>query len=115
MPRAHSSVTTRHRRRKILTAARGYWGGKHRLFRSAKEQIEKGLQYAYRDRKAKKREFRSLWIVRINAAAHQFGTNYSRLIDGMNKKNIAIDRKVLADMAVNDIKAFEQLVTLIKA
>ena len=115
MPRAHSSVVTKHRRNKIMRAARGYWGGKHRLFRSAKEQVEKGLGYSYRDRKKKKSEFRQLWIARINAAARQFGTNYSSLIDGMKKKNIVIDRKILADLAVRDLKAFEQVVSAVKA
>lgn len=115
MPRSSSSVPTRHRRNKILKAARGYYGGKHRLFKSAKEQVEKGLQYAYRDRKVKKREFRRLWIARINAAARQFDMNYSSFIDGLNKKNIQINRKVLADLAVKDIKAFEEIVTIIKA
>jgi large subunit ribosomal protein L20 len=115
MPRAHSSVVTRHRRNKFLRAARGYWGGKHRLFRSAKEQVEKGLQYSYRDRKKRKTEFRQLWISRINAAARQFGYNYSTLINGMKKKNIIIDRKLLADLAVKDIKAFEQVISVIKA
>ena len=115
MPRSSSSVPTRHRRNKILKAAKGYYGGKHRLFKSAKEQVEKGLQYAYRDRKVKKREFRRLWIARINAAARQFDMNYSSLIDGLNKKNIQINRKVLADLAVKDLKAFEEIVTIIKA
>ncbi|MBN2413496.1 50S ribosomal protein L20 [candidate division KSB1 bacterium] len=115
MPRSSSSVPTRHRRNKILKAARGYYGGKHRLFKSAKEQVEKGLQYAYRDRKVKKREFRRLWITRINAAARQFDMNYSSVIDGLNKKNIQINRKILADLAVKDIKAFEEIVTIIKA
>ncbi len=115
MPRSSSSVPTRHRRNKILKAAKGYYGGKHRLFKSAKEQVEKGLQYSYRDRKVKKREFRRLWIARINAAARQFGMNYSTLIDGLNKKNIQINRKILADLAVKDIKAFEEIVTIIKA
>jgi len=115
MPRSSSSVPTRHRRNKIIKAAKGYYGGKHRLFKSAKEQMEKGLQYAYRDRKAKKREFRRLWIARINAAARQFDMNYSSFIDGLNKKNIQINRKVLADLAVKDIKAFEEIVTTIKA
>ena len=115
MPRAHSSVPTRHRRNKILKAAKGYYGGKHRLFKTAKEQVEKGLQYAYRDRRKKKHEFRKLWIVRINAAARQFGMNYSSLISGMKKKNIIINRKILADLAVKDSKAFEQIVTTIKA
>lgn len=115
MPRSSSSVPTRHRRNKILKAAKGYYGGKHRLFKSAKEQMEKGLQYAYRDRKVKKREFRRLWIVRINAAARQFDMNYSSFIDGLNKKNIQLNRKVLADLAVKDLKAFEEIVTIIKA
>jgi len=115
MPRSSSSVPTRQRRNKILRAARGYYGGKHCLFKSAKEQVEKGLQYAYRDRKVRKREFRRLWIARINAAARIFGMNYSTLIDGLNKKNISINRKVLADLAVRDIKAFEQIVITIKA
>ena len=115
MPRAHSSVVTRHRRNKFLKAASGYWGGKHRLFKSAKEQVEKGLQYSYRDRKKRKSDFRQLWIARINAAARQFGYNYSTLIDGMKKKNIIINRKLLADLAVRDIKAFEQVISAIKA
>jgi len=85
------------------------------LCKSAKEQVEKRLQYSYRDRKVRKREFRTLWIARINAAARIFGMNYSSLIDGLNKKNITINRKVLADLAVRDIKAFEQIVTTIKA
>jgi len=115
MPRSSSSVTTRHRRNKILKAAKGYYGGKHRLFKSAKEQMEKGLQYAYRDRKVKKREFRRLWIARINAAARQFDMNYSFFIDGLKKKNIQLNRKVLADLAVKDLKAFEEIVTIINA
>ncbi len=115
MPRSHSSVPTRHRRKKILKAAKGYYQGKHSLFKTAKEQVEKGLQYAYRDRRARKREFRRLWIVRINAAARQFGMSYSTLINGLNQKNISINRKMLADLAVHDIKAFEEIVTSVKA
>jgi len=115
MPRAHSSVTTRHRRNKYLKAAKGYYGGKHRLFKTAKEQVEKSMLYAYRDRRARKREFRRLWIVRINAAARQYGMNYSSLIDGMNKKGIEINRKILADLAVKDIHAFEQIINTVKA
>ncbi len=110
MPRSHSPVVTRHRRNKYMKAAKGYWGGKSRLWRSAKEQVEKGLAYAYRDRRARRREFRSLWIVRINAAAHMFGMNYSSLIDGLKKHNVEINRKVLADLAVHDLPAFEALV-----
>lgn len=115
MPRSHSSVPTRRRRNKILKAAKGYYGGKHLLFKTAKEQVEKGMQYAYRDRKKRKSEFRKLWIVRINAAARQFGMNYSSLIDGMKKKNININRKILSDLAVSDLKTFEQIITAIKA
>ncbi len=115
MPRSHSSVPTKQRRNKILKAASGYYGGKSRLFKSAKEQVEKGLQYAYRDRRVKKREFRKLWIARINAAARMFGMSYSVFIDGLNKKDIQLNRKVLADMAVHDIKGFEQIVTAIKS
>lgn len=110
MPRSHSPVVTRHRRNKYMKAAKGYWGGKSRLWRSVVEQVEKGLVYAYRDRRARRREFRSLWIVRINAAAHMFGMNYSSLIDGLKKHNVEINRKVLADLAVHDLPAFEALV-----
>jgi large subunit ribosomal protein L20 len=115
MPRSSSSVPTRHRRNKILKAAKGYYGGKHRLFKSAKEQVEKGGQYSYRDRRVRRREFRSLWIARINAASRLFGMNYSTLISALNKKDIQINRKILADMAVNDIKAFEQVIVSAKA
>ncbi|OGB99472.1 50S ribosomal protein L20 [candidate division KSB1 bacterium RBG_16_48_16] len=115
MPRSSSSVPTRHRRNKILRAAKGYYGGKHRLFKSAKEQVEKGLKYSYRDRRVRRREFRRLWTIRINAAARLFGMNYSTLIDAMKKSNIQINRKMLADLAVNDVKAFEQLVQSVKA
>ena len=115
MPRSTSSVPTKHRRNKVLKASKGYYGGKHRLFKTAKEQVEKGLQYSYRDRRVRRREFRKLWIARINAAARMFGMNYSTLIDGLNKKDIKINRKILADLAVKDIKAFEQIVTSVKA
>ncbi|MBN2356346.1 50S ribosomal protein L20 [candidate division KSB1 bacterium] len=114
MPRSHSPVVTRHRRNKYLKAAKGYYGGKHRLYRSARETVEKGLTYSYRDRRARRRDFRSLWIVRINAAAHLYGMNYSSLISALKKNNIAINRKILADLAVNDLKAFEQLVEAAK-
>jgi large subunit ribosomal protein L20 len=114
MPRSSSSVPTRQRRNKYLKAAKGYYGGKHRLFKSAKEQVEKSLQYAYRDRRVRRREFRRLWIARINAAARMFDMSYSRLIDGMNKKGMEINRKVLADLAVNDIQAFEEIVKAVR-
>ncbi len=115
MPRSSSSVPTRHRRNKILKASRGYYGGKHRLFKSAKEQVEKGLQYSYRDRKVRKRAFRRLWIARINAATRLYGMSYSTFIDALNKNNIQLNRKVLADLAVNDISAFGQIVASVKA
>ena len=115
MPRSSSSVPTRQRRNKILKAAKGYYGGKHRLFKSAKEQVEKGMQYAYRDRRVRRREFRRLWIVRINAAARMFDMSYSQLIDGMNKKGLEINRKILADLAVRDIKDFEEIVNTVRA
>jgi len=98
-----------------MKAAKGYWGGKGRLWRSAKEQVEKGLAYAYRDRRARRREFRSLWIVRINAAARMFGMSYSVLIDGLKKHNIDINRKVLADLAVHDLPTFQELVKTAKS
>ena len=115
MPRSHSPVVTRHRRNKYLKAAKGYWGGKSRLYRSARETVEKGMTYSYRDRRVRRREFRSLWIVRINAAARLYGMNYSSLISAMKKQNMLIDRKMLADLAVQDLKAFEQLVQAAKA
>jgi len=115
MPRSSSSVPTRRRRNKYLKAAKGYYGGKHRLFKSAKEQVEKGMQYAYRDRRVRRREFRRLWIARINAAARMFDMSYSQLIDGMNKKGLEINRKILADLAVRDINAFEEIVKTVRA
>ena len=115
MPRSSSSVPTRQRRKKILKAAKGYYGGKSRLFKSAKEQVEKGLQYSYRDRRQRRRNIRRLWIARINAAARMFGMNYSQFIHGINEKNIELDRKALADLAVRDLKAFEEIVNTIKA
>jgi large subunit ribosomal protein L20 len=114
MPRSSSSVPTRQRRNKYLKAAKGYYGGKSRLYRTAKEQVEKGLLYAYRDRRARRREFRRLWIVRINAAARMFDMSYSQLIDGMNKKGLDINRKMLAELAVHDIKAFEEIVKTVR-
>jgi len=98
-----------------LKAAKGYYGGKHRLYRSARETVEKGLTYNYRDRRARRREFRSLWIVRINAAARLYGMNYSSLINGLKQNDIDINRKMLAELAVHDLQAFEQLVNAAKA
>ncbi len=102
------------RRKRILNLAEGYWGGKSRLHRVAKLQVEKSLQYAYRDRKQRKRQFRSLWITRINAAARQNGTTYSALIAGLKNVGCDLDRKVLADLAVRDPEAFTRIVELSK-
>ena len=102
------------RRKKILNLAEGYWGAKSRLHRTAKIQVQKSLQYAYRDRKQRKRQFRSLWITRINAAARLNGTSYSALIAGLKGAGCELDRKVLADLAVRDPQAFTQLVELSK-
>src|SRR4030043_2128049 len=114
MPRAKGGFKTRRRRKKILEKAKGYYGSKSRLYRVATEAVDKALQYAYKDRKVKKREFRSLWIARINAAARALGLNYSQFMLKLKKANIALNRKVLADMAYNDPSAFSQLVEKVK-
>jgi large subunit ribosomal protein L20 len=101
---------THKRHKKVLDRAKGYWGGRHRLFKTANEAVAHGLQYAYRDRRTKKREFRQLWIARINAATRLNGMTYSRFIQGLNKAGIEIDRKVLADIAVKDQSGFAALV-----
>ena len=106
MPRVKRSVHARKKRRKVLEQAKGYWGLKSRSYRYAKEQVEHSLVYAYRDRKAKKRTFRQLWIVRINAAARVNGLSYNQFIAGIHKAGIELDRKVLADLAVSDPAAF---------
>ena len=115
MPRVKRSVHARKKRRKVLQQARGYWGLKHSSYRRAKEQVEHSLAYAYRDRKAKKREFRRLWILRINAAARQNGLSYNQFVAGLRKADIALDRKVLADLAVNDPAAFGAIAAQAKA
>src|SRR2546430_4281012 len=102
MPRVKRSTHARKKRRKVLEQARGYWGLKHSSYRRAKEQVEHSLVYAYRDRKAKKRTFRRLWIVRINAAARENGLSYNQLVAGLPKAEIELDRKGLADLAVSD-------------
>ncbi len=109
MPRVKNSVASRRRRKKVLKAARGQFGGRHKLYRTAQESVNKGMLYAYRDRKVRKREFRGLWIVRINAGARLHGLSYSRMMDGLKKAGITLDRKVLADLAVSDDKAFSTL------
>ena len=106
MPRVKRSVHARKKRRKVLEQASGYWGLKHSSYRRAKEQVEHSLAYAYRDRKNRKREFRRLWILRINAAARQNGLSYNQFIAGCRKAEIGLDRKVLADLAVSDPDAF---------
>ena len=115
MPRATNNVAAHRRHKKYLKRAKGNYGARRRLYRTARETVQKGLQYAYRDRRAKKRDFRRLWIVRINAAAREFGLSYSRFIDGLNKAEIEVDRKVLADLAVHDKDAFGALAEKAKA
>jgi large subunit ribosomal protein L20 len=109
MPRVKRSVHARKKRRKVLEQAKGYWGLKKSSYRYAKEQVEHSLAYAYRDRKAKKRNFRRLWIIRINAAARQNGLSYNQFIAGLRKAEIELDRKVLAELAVSDPRAFGAL------
>jgi large subunit ribosomal protein L20 len=114
MPRAKRGFKARRRRKKILKLAKGAVGGR-KNYRQARSTVEKGLTYAYRDRKARKREFRSLWIVRINAAARQNGLSYRQLVSGLKKAGVEIDRKVLADLAVRDPRAFSEVVSVAKA
>ena len=114
MPRAKGGVVTRRRHKKILKLAKGYWGRKSKIFRPANQQVMKSLSYAYRDRRVRKREFRQLWITRINAAARQNGLSYSRLMSGLKKAGVDVNRKMLADLAVNDEKVFSQLVAVAK-
>ncbi len=110
MPRSQNKVASHRRRKRILARAKGYWGARSKVLTVAKHHIDKGEQYAYRDRKAKKRTFRQLWIARINAGARLHGTTYSRLIAAMNKKEIDINRKILADLAANNPAAFAEVV-----
>ena len=114
MPRAKGGFKTRQRRNRVLKRAEGFWGKKKNCFRSAQEAVDRALAYSYRDRRNRKREFRSLWIIRINAAARLAGISYSRLMDGLRKAGIALDRKVLADLAVRDAAAFSALAALAK-
>jgi large subunit ribosomal protein L20 len=106
MARVKRGVTARARHNKVLGKAKGYYNARRKIYRAAKQAVIKAGQYAYRDRRAKKREFRALWIARINAAARIYGLNYSRLIDGLNRAGVEIDRKMLADLAVHDTDAF---------
>jgi large subunit ribosomal protein L20 len=110
MPRSQNKVASHRRRKRVLARAKGYWGARSKVYTIAKGHVEKGLTHAYRDRKKKKRTFRQLWITRINAAARLHGTTYSRLIAALNKKQIDINRKVLADLAVSNPAAFAEVV-----
>ncbi|HKY60898.1 MAG TPA: 50S ribosomal protein L20 [Gemmatimonadota bacterium] len=115
MPRASNNVQRTRRRKKILKQARGYRGGRHRLYIPARETLERGLQFAYRDRRDRKRQFRKLWITRINAAAREHGLSYSRFIYGLKAAEIEVDRKLLAELAVNDPEGFAELAAAAKA
>ncbi len=115
MPRIKRSVAARKKRRKVLEQARGYWGLKHSSYKRAKEQVEHSLVYAYRDRKARKRTYRRLWIIRINAAARAQGLSYNQFVAGCRKAGIELDRKVLADLAVSDPAAFGTIAERAKA
>lgn len=114
MPRVRTSVSTRRRHKRVLKRAKGQWGGRRSRYRMAKETIQKGMMYAWRDRRAKKGDFRRLWITRITAACRQRGISYSKFIGGLTKAKVAINRKMLAELAVKDIAAFDKLVALIK-
>ena len=114
MPRAKTGVVRRKRHKRILKLAKGFYQGRSRHFRKAKEQVERSMQYAFRDRKQKKREFRKLWIIRINAACRLNDMSYSQFINGLKKAGIELDRKILADMAMNDAAAFTSLVASAK-
>ena len=115
MSRVKRGVTAHARHKKVLAKAKGYYGARKNVYRVAKQAVTRAGQYAYRDRRQRKRQFRSLWITRINAAARQFDISYSRLINGLQKASIDVDRKVLADLAVHDIAAFGQLAERAKA
>ena len=110
MPRVTKSVTARAKHKKVLSATKGHYGARSRLFRTAKQSNIKSLQYAFRDRKNRKRAFRSLWIARINAGSRALGVSYSVLVNGLNKSNILLDRKILSDLAINDASTFEKIV-----
>ena len=114
MPRVKGGYVTRQRRKKVLKLAKGYFGSKHTLYKTAHEQVMRSLAYSYRDRKVRKRDFRKLWIQRINAACQLNGMKYSKFINGLNRAGIDVNRKMLAEMAVNDANGFAQLVELAK-
>jgi large subunit ribosomal protein L20 len=110
MPRVTKSVTAKAKHKKVLSATKGHYGARSRLYKTAKQSNIKALQYAFRDRKNRKREFRALWIARINAGSRALGVSYSVLINGLTKSNILLDRKVLSDLAINDASTFEKIV-----
>ena len=112
MPRVTKSLTAKAKHKKVLNATKGHYGARSRLFKTAKQSNIKSLQYAFRDRKNRKRSFRSLWISRINAGARELGVSYSKLIAGLTKKEIVIDRKILSDLAVNDQATFKKVVEI---
>ena len=114
MVKIKNSVAGRRRKKKMVKAASGHRGHRHKRFRQAVKSVIKAMRYQYRDRKARKREFRQLWIIRINAACQENGIKYNRFIDGLNKANVVINRKLIADLAVNDAPAFKELVTIAK-
>lgn len=115
MPRVKRGFKARHRRNKVLKLAKGYRGARSKLFRSATEAVDRALNYAFRDRRVKKRDFRALWITRINAASRLNGISYSKLIYGLKTANVQIDRKVLADLAVSDPRGFAEITSVAKA
>jgi len=115
MPRVKRGVASKRRHNRILNEAKGYYGARKNLIKTAREAVEKGWKYAYRDRKQRKRVFRSLWITRINAAAREHGLSYSQLMSGLKQANVEIDRKVLAQLAVADPKTFSELAALAKS
>ena len=115
MPRARGGFKTRRRRNKVLAMAKGYWGGRRKLYRTAQEAVDRALRYSYRDRRNRKRDLRRLWIVRINAASRQNGLSYQLLISGLKRAGILLDRKVLADLAVRDAAAFSRLVEIARS
>ena len=115
MPRVKRGVTSKRRHNRILNQAKGYYGGRKNLIKTAREAVEKGWKYAYRDRKQKKRTFRALWIARINAAAREHGLSYSQFMHGLKQAEVEIDRKVLAQLAITDPKAFGDLAELAKS
>ena len=110
MPRARNSVASRRRRKRVLKAAKGYWGGRSRIYTVAKHAVDKGLQYSYRDRRKRKQQFRRLWITRISAGARLNGVSYSKLMDMLRRSNVGLNRKVLADLAMNDPDTFARIV-----